>query len=449
MRKKVAIIGGGLTGLATAFYLTKQGCPVSLYERAGRTGGVIRTFTEQGYTFEAAANTGIRSHPEVAELFQLLDGKCKADLANKDAQHRWIWKGKKWHRLPHGLFSGMATPLFSVKDKFRLFREPFIPTGTNPNETLAELVRRRLGESFLDYAVAPFISGVYAGDADTLVPRYALPKLYDLEQTYGSFIKGAMKKKRDPRADRKVFSAHGGLQQLTDALAASLPEQTIHLNCDRLEVKYMRGEYALSHSNGFCGVFSHVISTVGTYALRKTFPFFPEKELSLISKLSYAPVIQVALGYADWDGLPLRGFGGLLPPREDREMLGVLCPSNFLHGRTTEGKLLLAAFLGGVKKWKQIFLTQQEIERLVLSEMEHLFRVKKRPELVRIFRYGRAIPQYERGYHAVIGAIHILENQFPNLYLAGNIRDGIGIADRIKQAKGLAAIITENPSNNS
>jgi oxygen-dependent protoporphyrinogen oxidase len=195
-KTEVVIVGAGLTGLTLAFYLKKAGIKFKIAEKLPRTGGVIQTINENGFVYETGPNTGVVSHPELAELFEDLADKCTLEIADPNAKRRLIWKNRMWHAIPSGLLSAINTPLFTWYDKFRILGEPFREKGTNPNETLAELVRRRLGQSFLDYAVDPFISGVYAGDPNKLITRYALPKLWKLEQDYGSFIGGSIKKSK-------------------------------------------------------------------------------------------------------------------------------------------------------------------------------------------------------------------------------------------------------------
>ena len=176
MEKKVAIIGAGLTGLTVAFYLKKKGVNFQVFEKSDKIGGVIQTVEKDGFIYENGPSTGVLGHPEAADLIEELGNACELEIANADAKYRWIWKGDRWHALPSGLWGGISTPLFSWYDKFRILGEPFRKPGTNPNETLAQLVRRRMGESFLKYAIDPFIIGVYSGDPAKLVVKYALPK---------------------------------------------------------------------------------------------------------------------------------------------------------------------------------------------------------------------------------------------------------------------------------
>ena len=185
MKTDILIIGAGLTGLTTAFTLASKGKNVLVLERMERAGGQIHTHQEDGFVYESGPNTGSISNPEVAELFVELEkvsgGKCKLETAPDASKRRLIWKGDRFRALPSGLGSAIATPLFTLGDKFRILGEPWRKKGDNPDETVGELASRRLGKSFVDYAVDPFLSGIYAGDPNTLITRYALPKLYNLE----------------------------------------------------------------------------------------------------------------------------------------------------------------------------------------------------------------------------------------------------------------------------
>jgi oxygen-dependent protoporphyrinogen oxidase len=441
--KHIAIIGAGLTGLTTAFYLKKHGFNFQLFEQADRAGGVIRTHHENGFTFESGPNTGSMSRPEAAELFEDLADDCTLEIADKNAKARWIWMGEKWHTIPSGLIGGITTPLFKFSDKLRLCIEPFKKKGTNPNETMADLVRRRMGKSFLRNAIDPFISGVYSGDPEKLITRFAFPKLYALEQNYGSFIGGAIKKAKEPKADRdkkatkEVFSAEGGLQNLVTALVKHIGEENIKLNCKDISVSITDKEkYKVSDSSS---LFSHVISTIGSYQLGNTFPFLPDQEIHHINQLQYAKVTQVTLGFKEWKGIPIQSFGGLVPSAEKRDVLGVLLLSSFLKNRAPEGGALLSIFLGGVRKPEFFDFSNDKIIEIVKREVCDMMELDEfSPELIKIFRYPYAIPQYSFESEDKLEAISNIEKQFPGLILAGNIRDGIGMADRIKQGRNIA-----------
>ncbi len=450
----VIIAGAGLTGLTAAWHLGKMGLEVVVLEKNNRPGGVIQTFREDGFVFEAGPNTGVLSHPEAAELFEELGDLCKLEIANPDAKRRLIWKSGEWQALPAGLISAIKTPLFTPGDKLRIFSEPFRPKGTDPFETLERLVLRRLGRSYLDYAVDPFISGIYAGDPSKLVTRYALPKLYALEQNYGSFIGGALRKKfesvdeRMKKATKDVFSAEGGLSSLTDGLAAGIGAGRIVLNAENTIVNPHKEGFRVNYRTGghsFEITAPYVVSTVDSQILPGLLPFLREQDHSDITQLEYAAVTQVIMGYKNWKGMELNAFGGLVPSKEQRDILGVLFTSSFLNNRAPEDGALLSVFLGGCKRPGLADLEEDKLKALVYKEIQEMLRVKDpEPDIFRIFRYKRAIPQYGRSSEKRLKAISNIENKYSGLVLAGAIRDGIGMADRIRQAKNIAEVIAKD-----
>ncbi|MHA7109680.1 protoporphyrinogen oxidase [Sunxiuqinia elliptica] len=451
MNQKVAVIGAGLTGLTTAYYLQKKGFDVTVFEQADRVGGVIESVVEKDFIYENGPSTGVLGQPEAAALIEELGDACQLEIADEDAKFRWIWKGDRWHALPSGLMGGIQTPLFSWYDKFRILGEPFRKKGTNPDETLAALVRRRMGESFLKYAIDPFILGIYSGDPEKLVVRYALPKLYQLEQKYGSFIGGAIKKAREPKSDwdkkatREVFSMQGGLTSLIKALANAIGAEQIRLSQKGLNVERENDQYVVRKEDEPLGTFDRLVSTVGGHALRKLFPFFPSAELEKIEAMPYARVAQVSVGFKKWEGIPIKAFGGLVPFYENRDVLGVLFLSSFLKGRAPEGGALLSTFLGGVRKPEMVDLDDDSIKALVEKELKSMLGLTKwQPDLLVINRYQHAIPQYGLESADRLAAIANLESQYPGLLLGGNIRDGIGMADRMKQGRQLAEIIGDS-----
>jgi len=449
LQTDILILGSGLTGLTCAHYLAKKNSSFLIVDKKERVGGVIGTVSENGFVYETGPNTGVVSQPEVADLFEDLKEDLTLELADEKAEKRYVLKNGKWIALPSGLIGGITTPLFTFKDKLRLLGEPFRSKGTNPNESLADLVKRRMGKSFLDYAVDPFILGIYAGDPAQLVPKYALPKLYNLEQDYGSFIGGAIKKKNmkeDPeakKATRKIFSVKGGLSILTDSLQKSTGKDKFILGVQNSIIQKTDDGYLLS-GTGADGKrieiqAKKVISTVGAFALRGLFPFINDKYLKEIENLHYTRVIEVAIGFNKWKGRPLDAFGALIPHREKRNILGIMFMSSLFEGRAPEGGALITIFIGGVRRQELCDLDDAAVKRLAEKELLDLLELDDfNPDLFAIMRHSKAIPQYRADSKERYEAIDKLQNQYPGLLLAGNIRDGIGMADRIKQGKAIA-----------
>ena len=456
----VVIIGAGLTGLTTAYCLARKGVEVHVVEKNHHVGGQIRTHHDKGFVFESGPTTGSVSTPEVAELMADLEqtsgGYCVLETAPDAAKRRLIWKGERFRDLPSGLFSAIATPLFRFSDKIRILGEPWRKKGDNPNETVGDMTRRRLGRSFVDYAVDPFLSGVYAGNPDLLVTRYALPKLYNLEQNYGSFIRGSIAKaretktQRDRLATKKVFSARGGLSQIIDAEADFIGREHIALGVGEVSVKpdgqggwlttYVDNQGTRQTVRSL-----QVVTTCGAYALPELLPFADKAIVQDIAALRYAPVMEVNVGLNDAHGGDYMAFGGLVPSCERRRVLGVLYPSACFQGRAPEGGVLFAFFLGGMRHPEMLAMSDDEVRQLVTDELHHMLKVPAQvaPDLIHISRHEKAIPQYEASTGDRLVAVDKLQRQFPGLTIGGNLRDGIGMAHRITQATNIANSIFE------
>ncbi|MBK5195476.1 MAG: protoporphyrinogen oxidase [Proteiniphilum sp.] len=450
MEKDVIIVGAGLTGLSAGVELTKKGLSVAILEKNDRVGGQIETFRENGFLFESGPNTGSGASQEVIDLYKTLSGRCEIEFAAKEAESRWIWKGGQFHPLPGGLVSGITTPLFTFADKLRILGEPFRTRGTHPDETIAAMTTRRLGKSFLDYAVDPFLSGIYAGDPHTLITRYALPKLYNLEQHYGSFIGGSIKKAREAKgqpqteAKKGVFSTKGGMENLPKAMAAFIGEENLFLSVHHSTV-HPDSETGLWKINGVQnGVpleirSKHLITTVGAYLLPELLSFVAAPEMDKITNLRYAPVVQVAVGVKERAPLQFKAFGGLISSREKEDFLGVLFPSSCFSGRSPEEGMLFSFFMGGVKKEALTQLSDREIEEKTVHAFHRLLKFPKwkEPDMIRIFRHKHAIPQYELSSGERFDTVSALERKYAGLHIAGNLRDGIGMAHRIIQGINL------------
>ena len=441
--RDIVVIGAGLTGLTTAYHLRKQGRDVLVIEKENRIGGQIRTYSEKGFVFESGPNTGVVSFPEVRELFDDL-GDCQLEIARESSKRRLIWKGNRFHALPSGPVEAVTTPLFRLSDKIRILGEPWRKQGDNPDESVGALAQRRLGKSFYEYAIDPFISGVYAGDPMRLTTRYAMPKLYNLEANYGSFIRGAIAKAKEPKTDRdrlatkKVFSAAGGLTQMVEAIAKGLDiitsAQDVKINPSD------DGTWRVTF-NGMEEIrCRQVVTTVGAYALPALLPFIPEEQMQPISRLYYAPVIQVCVGIRDTQNHVFPAFGGLVPSKEQKPVLGILFPSECFEGRAPEGGALYSYFIGGTRHADDMQKSDDEIRETVLDLFHSMLKypADMQPDLIRIFRHERAIPQYWSDSGERFRRIEELQTRYPGLILAGNMRDGIGMANRIHQGAMVA-----------
>ncbi len=445
----VVILGAGLTGLTTAYHLKKRNLDFVCIEKSDRIGGVIKSTSEEGFLYEEGPNSGVVGNLEVIQLFDELTADCTLEMAKGNVKKRYVLKNGSWEALPGGVMAAIKTPLFTLGDKFRILLEPFRPAGRDPHETLAGLVRRRMGRSFLDYAVDPFVIGVYAGDPNRLVPKYALPKLYNLEQQYGSFIGGTFKKQMKPkreeekRVTRGVFSVKGGISSLIEALEKSITKERILLNCEDVAVQLSKDGFEVAYTGPnkerIVLKTRKVIATVGAHQLRNILPFVQEEFLAKITALHYTRVLEVVVGFKEWKGMKLDAFGGLVPFAEKRDLLGVLFMSALFEGRAPEGGALFSIFMGGVRRPEIYSLSDPEVLEVLKREFCQMMLLDDfQPDLLKIIPHPWAIPQYEADSGERFEAVRKVERAFPGLVVGGNLRDGIGMADRIRQAKMLA-----------
>lgn len=454
IKKDFVIIGAGLTGLTTAYYLNKANKDIFILETRDRVGGVINTVNTENFLYEDGPNTGVLASVAAAQLLEDLGDKCSLEEASKEVNKRYVCKNGKLHALPMNPIQAALTPLITWYDKFRILLEPIRKRGTDPHETLASLVKRRMGQSFLDYAIDPFILGIYSGDPGKLVPKYALPKLYNLEQKYGSFVVGALKKMLEPKSEaekkvtRKVFTCVGGLSSMTSAMHDSIGKDRFMLGVDDVTITNNGSVFIVtakdSNGNNISIQANNVITTTGAASLPKLIPFVDKQKLDIITNLKYAKVLEVAVGYNKWDGMKLDGFGGLIPFKENRDILGILFMSTLFKNRAPENGALLSIFIGGVRREELTHLSDSEVTELVKSEISKLLYCDREPDLIKIGRHERAIPQYYADSGERFDAIRSIEKKYPGLILGGNIRDGIGMANRIQQGKDIADTIT-NP----
>ncbi len=446
------VIGGGISGLATAYHLHRAGLEVHVLEKSNRIGGAIHSERIGDFLVDYGPNNTVETSPEIRRFVAALDLADQRVTAGPPARRRYVAKGGGLVPLPTNPLQFLISRLFSTRAKFRLLREPFIPPADpNIEESIAAFVERRLGRAFLDYAVNPFVAGVYAGDPKRLSVRSAVPKIYALEQQYGSLLRGAVfgsrarRKQREPDKTRAtLFSFKNGMGQLTSALACHLQGHVeTGVDVEALGQAQPGPAFSVTYRSakgrrrlfGRAVVLATPAYVTGPY-LR---PFDPVLAAEL-EAIVYAPVAVVFLGFRRAPACrPLDGFGFLVPEVENRRILGTIWNSTLFPNRAPAGGVALTTFVGGMRQPESLALSDAELEELVRSELRQLMGVTDRPDLVEIKRWPRAIPQYEIGHARRLAAIERFEASHPGLFLCGNYRGGIAVADCILHAQALAA----------
>lgn len=443
----VLVVGAGISGLACAVWLERRGARVAVIEKNPVPGGAMVSVAEGGYLVETGPNSALETTPLFAELFAAAGVEADKVAANPQSSKRFILRGGKLVALPMSPPAFLATPLFSLGAKLRLLREPFIGRGEG-EETVAEFVRRRLGWEFLDYAINPFVAGVYAGDPERLSVPAAFPRLAELEQKYGSLIRGQIQgaRERRRRAEKSkqsapMFSFRGGMGTLPKALAARLSDVRLGVAAESVEraaAGYrVRGRDAAgqpTEAAARCVVLAMPAHVTGTLVA----PLAPDAADALAG-IEYPPVAVVATAYRREPGMhPLDGFGFLIPAKENRRILGTLFSSTLFPGRAPEGRVLLTSFVGGMRQPDLARKSESELVAMVAAEQRELLGCPATPEFARVTFWPKAIPQYAPGHLQRMARLARAEEELPGLFFCANYRGGISVGDCVKSAHAMA-----------
>jgi protoporphyrinogen/coproporphyrinogen III oxidase len=484
---RIAIIGGGIAGLAAAYELEKArtaGAPVSytLFEARERLGGSLSSEIVDGAVIERGPDSFLTEKPAAAELCREL-GLGAELLPSNDADRKtYILVRNRLVALPDGLMFLVPTKLiptaltrlFSFSTKVRMALEllhPPRPTGL-PDEAVAALVERHFGVEAVDRLADPLLSGIYGGDAAQLSARTVLPRLVEMETQYGSLTRGMLAAHRQMRArakavarnsghsnagarpaPRPIFTAlRGGMQQLVDALVARLDPSLVRLAAP-VSFLEKNGAGWKVEAAGVSDSYDAVIFASPAWAagvlLAPVDPLLAEE----LSAIPYSSSITVNLVYDEVRLGPLPdGFGFLVPASEGRAMLACTFVHRKFLGRTPPGKAVFRAFLGGIRNEALLTETDNVLVDIVRREMgeilgEKTIGLKVEPEYAQVARWRRAMAQYAVGHQERIARISARVAALPGLRLAGNAYDGIGIPDCIrlgrKAASELAALNTQ------
>jgi len=453
--KTVAIIGAGITGLVAGYRLMQRGLPVTIYEAGPRAGGVIETTSRDGFLAESGPNTIVEISPPIGELVRDLGLDADKIYSAPEAGNRYAVRNGRMVRMPATGSEFIASSLFSIAAKLRLAFEPIIARGAAArDESLEHFVLRRIGREFLDYAINPFVGGIYAGDPARLSVSHAFPRLHAVEQRYGSLLVGqylgARERKRTGEVSRQnapKFSFTGGLQTLTDALAARLRGK-IFFRTAVERIAQADGGWCVTTLSGARSEHRHsaVLLTAPSYRLARIHLEMTDggPGLEELAGIQYAPVTTLAIGFRrEQIKHPLDGFGVLIPAIERRRILGALFNSSMFPGRAPENHALLTCYLGGTRAPEIAMLTLQEQVKLAMQDLEDLLGSRGAPVFIHRTVFRQAIPQYEVGFGRFKEVMSAIERQ-PGIFFAGHYRDGISVGDCILSAQRVADRLADN-----
>lgn len=449
MTTDVLVVGAGLSGLVTAFRAKRAGLNVAVFETGSRPGGVIGSVRRSGALFERGPNSGLDTTPLINAMLDDLGIRADRVDGSKASSKRYVLRDGRLVALPMSPGAFVRTPLFSLGAKVRLFAEPFIgKAAPDVEESIAQFVRRRLGPEFLDYAIEPFVAGIYAGDPETLSVPAAFPRLHALEQQYGSLIKGAIlgARQRRKNADKaknaaSSFSFRDGMQTLTDALARAVGQVDCDVRVTRVD-RHPDGGFTVAGER-FGMAFERqaraVVVATPAHAAAGIVQAMAPVAAEALREIPYPPVTVVASAYRRREILhPLDGFGFLAPARERPAVLGTLFSSTMFEDRAPTEVAVLTTFVGGRRNPDLATAGDAEIRGAVQEELARLLGVGADPMWSEITRWPRAIPQYTMGHLSRVAKVEEAEMNIPGLYFCANYRGGVSIGDCVKAGHATA-----------
>jgi protoporphyrinogen/coproporphyrinogen III oxidase len=455
---RIVIVGGGLSGLATAFRI-RQALPQAeliVLESRDSVGGNIRTEQVDQFTVEHGPNGLFDAKPHALQLCRDLGLGDRLIAASEGARkNRYLFLRNTMFRLPGDPLGLLRTPLLSWRGKFDLLTEPFRRrTGTIPaDESVAAFAQRRFGREAAETFIDGLVTGVHAGDPELLSVRSAFPRLAKFEATSGSVIRGALRaakqRKREMAArgevpgPQRIWSFREGLQVLIDRLAECLGRR----------VQTGTGVCGLSRtSDGWTVLGSQGQSWNADWVILTT-PAHHQSELlskldpvlsAEIGTIRSSPIAVVALGYRE-EHAPFRpdGFGYIAPQNTRRDVLGVQWCSSIYPNRAPAGCVLWRALCGGINRPDMANLPEEQLIAAVHAEMQITMGVTALPIFTRVIRWPRAIPQYEVGHSARLQRIAVHAHQYHRLLLAGSGFHGVALNDCCEQAESIAKQLVE------
>ena len=461
--KRIAIVGGGIAGLTAAFYLEKA-CQAgadlqwALFEKSNRLGGVIQTERRDGFVIEAGPDSFLSVKPDAARLCKDLGIGDQLISSNDATRKTYILVKGRLVPIPQGLefmvptrvWPMATTPLFSWNTKLRMAAELFSTARKDArDESVGDFVRRHFGQEMVDRVAEPLLAGVYGGNAENLSLRAVLPRFAEMEREHGSLVRATLKAKARVKTQsgakpQPLFtSLKNGMEQLVEALVAALPQSSIRLQPQDLTLRPVNDDWQIECA-GIKERFQAVLLAVPAPAAAGLLRQFHPGLIEGLSRIDYTSTVAVALAF-DQAELP-PGHGFLVPRSEGRKIMACTFVHEKFHHRVPDGKKLLRCFFSSSRMPDLLTHSDEALQQIARRELREILGVSAEPIFARIFRWDRAMAQYETGHLDRVAEMEKIVAEMPGFHIIGNSFHGIGVPDCIKSARQAVEQITSSVS---
>ena len=465
---RVAIIGGGISGLSAAYFLEKEAAQagveiaIDLFEARNRLGGVIVTEQRGEFLVEGGPEAFLAVKPAAADLCRELGLGDQLLLSNDALRKTFVLQNGRLRELPEGLMFVVpsriwplfASDLLSWKAKLRLVTSPLLPTPQmrGRDVSVAEFIRRRFGSEVLERLAEPLLAAVYGADVDMLSARAALPQLVALEEKYGCLWKGLRAAAADSRARPKgslFITLRGGVGKLIETLQARLRRTTVHTETMAMRVRRSADGLGITIESGAgekseTGADALIIATPAHSAAQ----LLRELDRGLAEQLEmirYHSSLIVAFGFnrTAFRTRP-EGFGFVVPRSEARRLVALTWVSTKFPFRSPAEQLLVRCFLGGARDPQAAELTDDQLVAVSLRELNEICGESAHPSFHQVYRWNLSMPEYGLGHLERLREIESRLAAQPGLFLVGNGYSGVGIPDCIQSGGGAAAAVVRH-----
>jgi oxygen-dependent protoporphyrinogen oxidase len=439
---RVVVIGGGISGLATAFYVRRARPDVELtvLEAAPRLGGTMVTREINGFCFEGGSNGFLSNKPYTLDLVRDAGAESLLLPSNDAARIRYIYSDAL-HRLPESPPAFLATPLLSWRGKLRVLSELFTPARRDiADESLRDFGYRRVGKEFTDTFLDPMSAGIYASTAAKLSVHAAFPAVVRLEREYGGLFKGMVKRrKRRAGPGGRLMSFQGGVGTFIEHLGEVLGD-AVRTDVKARSLRRVDDGYRLLTREGEIGADAIVLATPA-YAAARMLRHLDDDLAYWLGQVGYTPIAVVGFGYREL-AHPLKGFGLLTTAASQQEILGVLWDSSIFPDRAPAGKKSLRVMIGGQRNSELALRSEDELIGIARRGLAQTMGVSETPAVTFVKRWRRGIPSYRLGHLANVERIFArVANQWPGIYLNSNAYWGIGLNDCVGNARRCAEAV--------